>query len=286
MYQLQVTETIYRLFSWKSGTYEFEQGAVEFEEGLIVPIRSESVLMEGFRRVDEWPSIHRIISSPQMTFEKLRPLPPEPAESRSGGGSLSGLEEFEAASDEGKPRGATLALGPNERQIFKLTTPGRTAQQIVDRSKLGEFETCKALVNLVNAGVLKAIPPARHERTQSDRLRDRVVSSATRLGMNLLVLAVAALVVGLMEFQRSSSSATEPTFLDRSGERLIASTDRERVANALAVYRLEKGEFPERLDDLAGTGLLPRSDRRRPMADAFYYRRPSPQEYVLLLPLR
>jgi Domain of unknown function (DUF4388) len=287
MFQLQVTETIYRLFGWKTGTYEFEQGAVEFEEGLIVPIRSESVLMEGFRRVDEWPSIHHVISSPQMTFEKLRPLPLDASEARSGGSSLSGLDEvFEGGSEEPKPRGGPHAVGAKERQAFQLATPGRTAQQIVDRSRMGEFETCKALVNLVNAGVLKAVPPVRTDRSQGDRLRERVVSSATRLGMTLLVLAVAALVVGLMEIQRSGASATEPTFLDRSGERLIASTERERIANALAVYRLEKGEFPEHLEDLATAGLLPRTDSRRPLSEAFYYRRASPQEYVLLLPLR
>jgi hypothetical protein len=286
MYQLQVTETIYRLFGWKTGTYEFEQGAVEFEEGLIVPIRSESVLMEGFRRVDEWPSLHRVVSSPQMTFEKLRPLPLDP-EARSSGSSLSGLEEvFEGASEEPKARGGTPAVGPNERQVFQLAAPGRTAQQIVDRSRLGEFETCKALVNLVNAGILKAIPPSRVDRSQGDILREKVVSSATRFGMTLLVLAVAGIVVVLMEVQRGGASPPEPTFEDRSGERLIASTDRERIANALAIYRLEKGEFPERLDDLTATGLLPGTDRRRPLSDSFYYRRASPQEYVLLLPLR
>jgi hypothetical protein len=134
--------------------------------------------------------------------------------------------------------------------------------------------------------MLKAIPPARHDRSQGDRLRDRVVSSATRFGMTLLLLAVAALVVALMEIQRSGAAPTEPTFMDRSGERVIATTERERIANALAVYRLEKGEFPERLEDLAATGLLPRPDRPRPISDGFYYRRASPQEYVLLLPLR
>jgi hypothetical protein len=285
MFQLQVTETIYRLFGWKSGTYEFEQGAVEFEEGLIVPIRSESVLMEGFRRVDEWPSIHRVISSPQMTFDRLRPLPVEPKEARAS--SLSGVDDaFEATNEGGRPRNGPLSLGTNERQVFQLAIPGRTAQQIVDRSRLGEFETCKALLNLVNAGMLKAIPPARLDRAQGNRLRERVLSGATRLAMTAFVLVVLALVIGLLRIQRGAASAGEPTFLDRSGERLIASTERERIANALAVYRLEKGEFPERLDDLPAAGLLPRVDRRRPLSGSFYYRRTNPQEYVLLLQLR
>src|SRR5215831_10356305 len=37
MSQLQATETLYKLFSWKSGTYEFEPGEVELDAE---PIRS------------------------------------------------------------------------------------------------------------------------------------------------------------------------------------------------------------------------------------------------------
>ena len=62
MYQLQTTETLYRLFQWKDGTYEFEQQEVDFDADAIEPIRSENVLMEGFRMVDEWPMVRRTMS--------------------------------------------------------------------------------------------------------------------------------------------------------------------------------------------------------------------------------
>ncbi|HYD43428.1 MAG TPA: DUF4388 domain-containing protein, partial [Anaeromyxobacter sp.] len=45
---LQTTETVYRLFHWKSGTYEFEAGAVEWDKETAIPLCVESVLMEGF----------------------------------------------------------------------------------------------------------------------------------------------------------------------------------------------------------------------------------------------
>ena len=75
---LQTTETIYRLFHWKSGTYEFEPGTVEWDEDTATPLRAESVLMEGFRRVDEWPIVRKRIPSMQATFDRRKPLP-EPA---------------------------------------------------------------------------------------------------------------------------------------------------------------------------------------------------------------
>lgn len=59
MAQLQTTETLYRLFFWKNGTYAFEVAEVDFDPETLTPVRSESVLMEGFRRVDEWPLIRK-----------------------------------------------------------------------------------------------------------------------------------------------------------------------------------------------------------------------------------
>src|SRR5438067_586608 len=73
--QLQMTETLYKLFSWKAGTYEFEQVEVDYDHEAITPLRAESVLMEGFRMVDEWPLIKKKITSYAMTFEKLKDLP-------------------------------------------------------------------------------------------------------------------------------------------------------------------------------------------------------------------
>src|SRR2546423_1556723 len=54
MVQLQTTETLYKLFAWKTGNYEFEQADVGADAS-VPPLRAESVLMEGFRLVDEWP---------------------------------------------------------------------------------------------------------------------------------------------------------------------------------------------------------------------------------------
>ena len=54
---LQMTETVYRLFLWTTGTYEFEQTSVEpIAEG-VQPIAAEHILLEGIRMIDEWPAI-------------------------------------------------------------------------------------------------------------------------------------------------------------------------------------------------------------------------------------
>ena len=61
--RLQTTETIYRLFMWRKGTYEFTATPVDYDEQSYEPIRAENILMEGFRMVDEWPSVRKIVPS-------------------------------------------------------------------------------------------------------------------------------------------------------------------------------------------------------------------------------
>ncbi len=38
---LQTTETVYKLFHWKTGTYGFEPGAVEYDRVTVTPLRAE-----------------------------------------------------------------------------------------------------------------------------------------------------------------------------------------------------------------------------------------------------
>ncbi len=76
MAQLQFNETLYRLFTWKSGTYEFEQGPVHHDTHDLDPVRAESVLMEGFRMVDEWPVIRKRIPRYDLVFAPGKYLPP------------------------------------------------------------------------------------------------------------------------------------------------------------------------------------------------------------------
>src|SRR6185312_14250589 len=83
--QLQLNETLYRLFTWKTGTYEFEQGPVHHDTHDLDPVRAESVLMEGFRMVDEWPVIRKRIPRYDLVFAPGKYLPPDGAPIESGG---------------------------------------------------------------------------------------------------------------------------------------------------------------------------------------------------------
>ena len=269
MTQLQTTETLYRLFAWKSGTYEFEQGPVEWDRAAITPIRSESVLMEGFRMVDEWPSIRKKITSYGMTFLPIRSVPDDAP------GDVEGE-----------------AVGPNERRVFALALPGRTVHKIIDLSRLGEFETCKALQNLVTFGFLRAVPARLELPPAGTSARSRIGAQAGAFAVRLLLTAVVvAAALGLARLRAADPARAPGTLaageVDPTERRLLGGPQLSRIRGALGIYRAEHGEYPATLEALVGEGLLRDDDLRHPWVEPYYYRRePGPSGFVLRPPFR
>jgi len=285
MTHLQTTETLYRLFAWKQGSYAFEQQDVDFDPESVTPIRSESVLMEGFRRVDEWPGVRKVITSGRMTFERLKDAPVE-AESDDD----FGLDA--AFGDEPDHEPKKGEMGRAERKVLALWEPGRTVAQFIELSRLGEFETCKALSVLATGGYLQAVAPSRKddddalgggaEKPLGERLREGAGSAV----VTVLLVAAVVFVFGQSGLFSQRLSRGELPVVDRAAQRLLSSGQQERIRGALEVYRLEHGELPESLDALATEQLVGAADLQFPWGERYYYRRTAAHDYVLLPPLR
>jgi len=274
MAQLQFNETLYRLFSWKSGTYAFEQGTVHYDPADVTPVRAESVLMEGFRMVDEWPVIRKRIPRYDLVFEKVKELP--------------ALREDGDAPEE-RRRGDFTTFGEPERRIYALVTPVRDVRKLIDLSCLGEFETCKALCNLVNLVYLKALPALGDPDPLEDEVSvvDRVRGTLGRIAVSTVVLAGLVLVAVSSNLNPwSLSGSARMGFEESAVQQAVARAQVSRLEAALDVYRLEKGEYPPSLQALVDTRLVSTSDLRYPWRDPYYYRRVAPQEFILLPPLR
>jgi hypothetical protein len=81
-------------------------------------------------------------------------------------------------------------------------------------------------------------------------------------------------------------SASASTYTDPAAQRFISRQQITRIESALDLYRLEKGQLPEKLDALVDEGLLMHDDLRYPWRDGYFYRRTESGSYVLLPPLR
>jgi hypothetical protein len=291
MTALQTTETVYRLFHWKSGTYEFEPGDVEWDPETVTPLRAESVLMEGFRQVDEWPLVRRKITSTAMTFERLRALEPERSRraERKEGEDVDAA--FDALGDEPEVKKEFATLGRNERRCFELVEPGRTVEKIVDLSRLGEFETCKALLNLLNLGFLKGIAPANRAAAAvgayAQDWQARIRRGAARV-VATVVIAAALAGIGYWVDRRGllfRDGAGGTAVRDNTAQRFLARYQMERLRGALEVYRLERGEYPDALWRLVDAGLASGRDLSYPWSEPYYYRRKAEGRFVLLPPV-
>ncbi len=284
MVQLQTSETLFKLFGWKSGTYAFEQVDVEVDSWL-VPLRAESVLMEGFRRVDEWPVVKKKITTYRMTFERKKELPPAPLAKDTFDDALD-----DAFAEEKKEvnKGEFQSVGENERRVYGIATAGRPVSTIIEMSLLGEFETAKALCNLLNLEYLTAVTPA-------GTVADEVESTRlTRLLGVVGRVVVTMLVVGALYFLGSRldlgsirlGSGNASTFTDPAAQRFAGRQQMSRIEAALEVYRLEKGALPTTLRELSEVGILSSDDLHYPWRDDYFYRRTDKGAYVLLPPLR
>jgi len=127
-------ETIYELFLWPEGEFEFKDEELPQQVRIHLRLPVTSVILEGIRRVDEWARIRSVFPSEATTF---------------------------------KVHGAPHALtDPVERQLLGLAAAGKSLAEIGLEMRRSEFETAALLFELHNRGALvvdrtgDARPPA------------------------------------------------------------------------------------------------------------------------------
>jgi len=287
--RLQTTETIYRLFAWRAGTYEFVAEPVDYDEASYEPIRSENILMEGFRMVDEWPAVRRVIPSMQHTFLVIKELPPPSVEGSADDDLLAGLDHaLSGSGEDSAPR--QRAIGDADRRIFGFVAPGRTVTEIVDLSRMGEFETCKALATLVTNNLLSIVSPQAAQEAPSAVWKAALAAELRSIGARVAVGAVAALLVGGLV---RGASTVDGGVLQGAPDMSLAATIAEaqgqlqltKVHRAIAVFALERGRLPNQLDELVELGLIAQGDLDGVFTDPLLYRVVAGR-YVLALPVR
>ncbi len=241
--QTQISQMVYRLFRWGNGEYDFSQEQkVEYDSEHVAPMTAESILMEGARILDEWPMIEKAIRSTSAVFRRANV---EIAAAPAPGGVPEGEEAA---------RGVTL--NDQERQVHGVVDGKRTVQEIVDRSTLGEFETCRILYELINRQLIEEV------RSPGPKIAAAPIPAPARemspilLGIASLVLIVAvgsALVFRARPLVKPWSqavwvrSALTPFIRPADLASIQEAIDRvrlQRIDFALQVYYLANREYP------------------------------------------
>lgn len=146
----QVEEIIYSIFSFTEGTFLFFEN-VTVEEGLEeFVLNTQNLLMEGYRRLDEWQIIREKIPNEKVVL--LRKVP-----------------EY-----VGKPE--TKA----EPIVFNLIDGKRNVAQILKESGLGEFDVYRALYDLLRRGLIDTVATQKRVEKPSSSLEE-ILSAYNRL---------------------------------------------------------------------------------------------------------
>ncbi|HVK72015.1 MAG TPA: DUF4388 domain-containing protein [Kofleriaceae bacterium] len=126
----QSAELVYEALRWRFGRFQFVAGrdlpAPVVEASLELDV--EAILMEGFRRVDEWHLIERAIDDFDLVF----------------------LRNEDAVAQMGRGR-----LTREELAILELVNGKNSVKDIVRKSRMGSFEVSKMLYRLLSIKLVR-----------------------------------------------------------------------------------------------------------------------------------
>ena len=129
--RLAIESVVFELLSWQEGFFSFEERAVaDVPLDARIRISTESLLMEGARRIDEWSRIADVIPDLNVLLE-LAPF-------------------------EGEQEGAALDLLPHEWQVLTMIDGERDLRAIAAALGRDEFEVAKIAYGLTTTGIVIA----------------------------------------------------------------------------------------------------------------------------------
>src|SRR5437879_2262725 len=151
--RVQIEESVFYLFTWTQGTFNFEAEVRPEQQDFLVSINPESLLLEGARRVDEWSLIEKKIPSFDLIFI---------------------VDRDRLAISDAK-------LTDAQQRLLPLLDGSRDVNQVIEDSGLGEFEIGKALYGLITAGFVHRA--GRTAAAEDEHVTDARVDEHRNLGV-------------------------------------------------------------------------------------------------------
>lgn len=283
--QLQIKETIYRLFRWKDGKYKFSQEQVDYNKEMVVPLSTEHILMEGIRMLDEWPIIEKRIPSFDLVFKKVAAYEEYFPEKPNQGTEINeeNLDDFLSSIGEDIETEVTdTDKGIEEKSditkeaevVFNLVDGKRNVQEIMDLSRLGEFEACKALYDLLSLTMIEIVSQKKSEIVEKSPQLGRLFKNIALYGVMYLALigALIFLVTFLKGNLTNIIALSKPAKTDIDYLRIVkGENEMSRVSFALEVYYLENENYPSTLDKLVKGDYLRENDILDPWGKMYQY---------------
>ncbi len=217
----RIQEVLDILLTWKEGEYRFETDATIYPKGVVqVSVNPQAVMMEGMRRVDEWPRIRRVLSDPKIILaQKAKPI-------------------------------LSMEFGPNEKKMLELVDGAMSLAQLQEMSGLGRFRTYQACFNLLEVGALEKKGLAVTKVVKRKRVSGAKIKVFTLSGAGwifIVAFVIVNVVLGL--YVRSMIGDKIKVTTTSSYPRTSATNDLKVL---LDQFFLKKGYYPTSLEQLVG----------------------------------
>ncbi len=258
---LQLKEVLFRIFRWKDGFYEFVPEQIKYNSSVIRPQAAETILMDCFRMLDEWPSVSAKIGGFENVFRSLVDVTELTQDTES-----SDLDEGEE--EEGK-------LSKSQKKILKLLDGHRTLQEVIDLCKQGTFDTCRHLATLSDRSLVLKVDHATIKRTQKaiQGYPETFGTWLTQSSRPLLLFFILCVLIPLVTFGFHSHWAHRFPHYDsikgRSYDPSISLQEfydfnrKEYLLNLVEFYHFERGEYPNSLNQVSKEPFLEKWEYRK-----------------------
>ena len=252
--RLQVCRIVFGAFRWQDGRFRFSQEtAVEYDADHMLPISTESILMEAAQMHDEWPLLEKKIRSRETVYRRA-----------------PGVEKLVLSASPALQQEGTLSVSKAEAGTWGLLDGARSVGELLDRAFLSEFEVYKGLSELMDRNLIVEgrlplpTPPTPEARVQKQpgALRSwialalfcLVIVYVVRRNPSRVLWATPVRVPGASEFLKSVSLS-----------RLI------EIERAVRVYYDSTGQYPKSLGDLIVARILPLGALNDPWGRSYRY---------------
>jgi hypothetical protein len=129
----QSSEILYEVCRWREGYFEFLHGVRRREaESAALGLPVEALVLEAFRRVDEWGQIEQEVRSFEDVFSV----------------DLDVVEHI-----------GTSRLSPTERTVLDALDGRRTVNDVIAHTHMNSFDVCKTLFQLRRARLIRRRSP-------------------------------------------------------------------------------------------------------------------------------
>ncbi len=231
--RLLTIDAIYGLFKWKGGTFSLEAVPVSCDSEFVEPLNSEYLLLDVLRMVDESPMIAERLPSLDVVPRKINPE--------------ATLEKLQGTPWE-KERPSQMAV------VYDFIDGRRSVQEIINLSLVQEFETCKSLIILMDAGLIEPMTPvsAKKKHHMGKYLAD--AGAYLVVGILALFLFFQLAVTRLPNFPWSQEEGRGWSIFQDS----LRKVREARIKNTREVFSLEENRYPQQSRQAANRRPLSR----------------------------